>query len=276
MPCRKRMRGFTLVEAVMVIAVMGIIAVSTSVFIGGPVQTWVITARRAQLADTADTALRLLARDVQGALPNSLRVSSVGSVVFMEYLPVLSAGHYRSAPDPLGTGTTLDFSSLSGSSFEIIGPYDVPAVGSQLVVFNLGSAVTQSDAYAGGNRRTISAINTTSNILSYALGSGQFPYASPSDRFYVIATASSYVCDPVAGTLTRYSGYAIQSSQPASTSVLPLSSATKGVVAKGVTACAVSLNQTFQSRGLVSVNLTLSAGSDALTFHQDLNVPNVP
>ncbi len=268
--------GFSLVEAVMVIAVTGILAASASVFINGPLNAYVATARRAQLADTADTALRLMTRDLQGALPNSVRVTTNGGVVLIEFLPVITAGHYRSAPDPAGTGPTLDFTSTTGNSFEIIGPYDVPTVGQQLVIFNLGPSVTLSDAYAGGNRRAISAINTTTNILTYTLGSGQFPYASPSDRYYVVSTASSYVCDPVGGTLARYTGYPIQASQPTSTAATPLSTATHGVLATGLTACSVSLSQTMQSRGLVSVTFTLTSSSDALAFHQDFHVPNVP
>ena len=51
-------RGFTLVEAVMVIALTGIVAAIVAVFIRQPVQGYFDTVRRAELTDVADTAAR--------------------------------------------------------------------------------------------------------------------------------------------------------------------------------------------------------------------------
>src|SRR5205814_7956125 len=67
-------RGFTLLEAVLVIAMTGIVAAMVAVFIRAPVNAYVDQARRAELSDAADTALRRMAREVQRALPNSVRV----------------------------------------------------------------------------------------------------------------------------------------------------------------------------------------------------------
>src|SRR3972149_923622 len=65
-------RGFTLVEAVMVIVLTGIIAAVVAVFIQGPVQGYFDTVRRSQASDVADFALRRIARDMQTALPHSM------------------------------------------------------------------------------------------------------------------------------------------------------------------------------------------------------------
>jgi MSHA biogenesis protein MshO len=273
---RRGCAGFTLVELVMVIVVTGIVASSTAVFISGPVSAYYATVRRALFADTADVALRRFTRDVESAVPNSARLSTVGGVTFIELIPTLTAGHYRSIPDPSGAGPTLDFTSTTGNSFQIIGPYDTPAVGAQLVIFNLGPGVSASDAYAGTNRRSITAVNTSANTITYSLSGGQFPFASPSDRYFVVNGAMTYVCDPVGGTLARYSGYAIQSSQPTSVGAAPLSTATKGVLATDVTGCAASLTQVFQSHAVVTMYLTLASGADSLSFYQEAHVPNVP
>ena len=76
---RPRARGFSLTEAVMVIAITGILAGMVAVFIQKPVQGFFDTARRAALVDTADTALRRISRDLRAALPNSVRVSGGAS-----------------------------------------------------------------------------------------------------------------------------------------------------------------------------------------------------
>ena len=66
-------RGFTLLEAVLVIVITGIIAAIVAVFIKLPVDSYLDSARRAELTDVADTAVRRMARDIHLALPNSVR-----------------------------------------------------------------------------------------------------------------------------------------------------------------------------------------------------------
>jgi prepilin-type N-terminal cleavage/methylation domain-containing protein len=68
-------RGFTLVELIMVIVIMGVIGGMVSVFMKSPIDAYVDSARRAALTDVADTAVRRMARDIRKALPNSLRQS---------------------------------------------------------------------------------------------------------------------------------------------------------------------------------------------------------
>ena len=50
------------------------------------------SARRAALTDTADTAVRRMARDIRKALPNSIRQTSDQCV---EFIPTKTGGRYR-------------------------------------------------------------------------------------------------------------------------------------------------------------------------------------
>ena len=74
----RRQRGFTLVEMVVAMVVIGIVAGMLAVFVGVPVRSYMDTTARVELADIADTATRRIARDVRLALPNSVRVDSSG------------------------------------------------------------------------------------------------------------------------------------------------------------------------------------------------------
>src|SRR6185503_18991127 len=67
--------GVTLIEMIMVIMITGILAAVSVVFLRGPVEGYVDVARRAELTDIADTALRRITRDLRTALPNSIRVT---------------------------------------------------------------------------------------------------------------------------------------------------------------------------------------------------------
>src|SRR5882724_11781791 len=101
-------RGFSLVELVVVIVVLGILGASVAVFINNPVRAYFATVRRAQLTDAADTTLRRMVRDLQTAVPNSIRITTSGSTLYLEFTPISDVGRYRIATsggnEPAGIG----------------------------------------------------------------------------------------------------------------------------------------------------------------------------
>ena len=103
----RRQTGFTLSEAIMVIAITGILAGIVVVFISGPVTGYLDTARRAELTDQADVALRRITRDVHLALPNSLRVAGAGGINYIEFIMTTSGGRYRFEGDGSTAGSRL-------------------------------------------------------------------------------------------------------------------------------------------------------------------------
>ena len=96
--------GFTLIEAVMVIAITGAIAAVAGRFIVQPVQGYLATTARANLADTADNALRTMARDLRSALANSVRVTP--DQLSLELIPTTSAALYQSSAQACSASAT--------------------------------------------------------------------------------------------------------------------------------------------------------------------------
>jgi MSHA biogenesis protein MshO len=270
-----RASGFTLVEMIIVIVIMGIIGAMVAVFMTKPVANYVDSARRAELSDIADTALRRIVRDLRLALPNSVRVTSAGGVNYIEFLITNGGGRYRAALTGAGTGDPLDF-VIADSSFDVLGPALTFAGGESIVIYNLGPGFTGADAYAGGNRASYGGA-TGSAVSNIVLSSATlFPLASPANRFQVVQYAVTYACgDPVAQEVRRYWNYGIVSAQPA-----PPVGGSSAQLARDVSTCAITYTpNTAQSRnGVVQLSLTLGtpAGGESVTLFQEAHVSNVP
>jgi len=275
----KRQYGFTLVEMIIVIVITGIIAGIVAIFIRAPVQGYVDSARRAELTDIADTAVRRLSRDVRIAVPNSVRVANCGVVPCVEFLPTKDGGRYRALP----VGNML-FATNNGI-FDVIGPVPSLVAGDFIVV---GS--TQSDgslAYlqtnAGVLRSYTSVAGTTVTMNATAL-----PVTSelPSQRFDVVdgvQQAVTYACVGTLGALdaslngqarlVRYWKYGFNPAQvnpPVGAGMLT------AVLADKVSNCVIDYGLPNQRFGLVAVRLTLTSGGESVSLYNEIHVNNSP
>ena len=264
-------QGFTLVEMIVVIAITGILAAVVAVFMRRPVESYVDAARRAELTDIADTALRRITRDVRTALPNSIRVTTAGNVTYLEYLQTSGGGRYRAESDSTGAGDILDFINAD-TSFDVIGTMPALAAGNSIVVYNLSPAGSSANAYTGDNRAAYSSNTATTITLAAAK---LFPYQSPGKRFQVVEYAVTYACDPLpggAGVLRRYWNYGIvdpQQTPPGGSSAL---------LASNITGCGFTYTTSGPTArtGVLALNLQISDGGETVWLFQQAHVNNVP
>jgi MSHA biogenesis protein MshO len=265
--------GFTLVEMVVVIAILGIVSAMVAVFIKRPVESYVDSARRAELSDIADTALRRMMRDLRLALPNSIRVTSVGSVTYLEFLLTSGGGRYRAELTGTGTGDVLDFSAAD-ASFDVLGPVPTLDAGDSIVIYNLGTGFAGADAYAAANnnRAVYSSGGSTITLAPAKL----FPLASPGNRFHVVKHAVTYACNPTAGVneIRRYWNYGIPAAQQT-----PPVGGSSAQLARNVGACSITYVQGAVGgrNGVVSLALQLTgAGGESVNLFHQTHVSNIP
>jgi MSHA biogenesis protein MshO len=270
-------RGFTLIEAIVVIVITGVIAAMISTFIRAPVDAYADTVRRALLTDTADTMLRRVARDVHTALPNSLRPPTVGSAC-IEFIPTVAGGRYRAAPSSIGGGNVLSFTAPPGI-FDVLASLGrTITTADLLVIYNLG--ISGADAYSGGTTSTITAVGSANSTITPGRTTA-FVFESPGHRFQIIpTTATVYLCDSAGtsagngtGSLVRYTR-AIDPSPLASCPAAPVGAA---ILARNLTTCSFSYTPGVTARsGLLSVQLGLTQGGESVTLYEEVHVDNVP
>lgn len=290
--------GFTLVEMVMVIVITGILASMVAVFIKSPVDSYFDSARRAELTDVADTAVRRMARDIRLALPNSVRNPTSGTDQCLEFIPTKIGGRYRANEEgATGSGDKLDFSIID-ASFDMLWlnstlpTADQIVAGDVVVVYNDGSA--SGNAYAGDNAIQVAGVvepgGTASTTAITFVGTGtatpfnrkQLPNESPAYRFQVIPANEhvvAYGCS--GGVLYRYSRQLTGAwAQPADCAAM-VSGATSATLAKDITACSLRYEPPGSSTGLsrfgiISVSLGMTQSGESVTLYHQVHVDNTP
>ncbi len=292
----RRAAGYTLIEAVVAIIIVGILAAGASVFLVHPIQGYVDLSGRAALVEAAESALRRMARDIRIALPNSVRVTNiVGGGFALELIPTIDGGRYCNTSDVVAGRCANDLNFNGDIQFDLLGCFrnaatpDAP--GKRLVINNLG--ITDNDVYADGVTpaptppRVITPAATGVTIAQIApstcptggnhqvtlSASHQFRGGSSGGRVFVVQTPVTYLCtpNPATGTLVRYADYAIQATQPATALILDaLSGVTKARVADQLSTCSVTTDtKQVRERGLVTLDISIATeGKTIRLIHQ--------
>lgn len=252
-PFRRRSQGFTLIEAIVVIVITGIVATFAAIFIRLPVQGYADTAERIALADAADTALGRINRELRLALPNSVIVSNGNTT--LQFVLTKAGGRYVDVNDgPPATILPLRFDGTS-LQFDIVGPAPTGRAAIQpndlLVINNTG--VAPDNVYVD-NRRNVAQIAAIAGsrvtLRANTLGTQPGP---PPYRFRVVAGTVTYVCGN--GQLMRHFTPAIPT--PAAPAIGP------GALLASRASCAFS-----------NLALPTQAGTELVTASVQLTSPS--
>jgi MSHA biogenesis protein MshO len=282
----RNVSGFTIVELVVTIVIIGILASMGGMFISRPMEGYVDLKRRAELVDQAEMSLRRMQRDIRAALPNSIRVfdfDSEGKAKSIEMLHVVDGGRYRRLPDDDGNDQILSFTE-DDNSFEVLGGLqhfsDIDTENAFVVIYNLTSDGDTANAYAKDeDEPNIKEITDyDSGILTFDADGKTFPLQSPYQRFFIVDKAISYKIEgnPTVGyRLWRYSYVDFDTTPGQPSAAVDYE---KSLVCRLVDSDSEFSYSTATSTrsGLVTMRLTLEDKEERISLLHQVHVDNAP
>ncbi|MBB5322257.1 type II secretion system protein [Marinobacter oulmenensis] len=205
-------RGFTLVELVMVIVLLGIVATISVQFVALSTQGAIDVGDRQQRALQGVVVSEQITRQLREAHPLSIRVRADSNQQCIEWIPILAATSYDSLPfsaaanegiiTPLSTDVTAQIKS-SPSSF-------------RLAVYGYSATnffdTSVDPAPISPPISDIQDNGAVANGKVILQGNHRFQSQSPTKRLYVIREPVSICQDD--NRLYRFEGYGLRASQP--------------------------------------------------------------
>jgi MSHA biogenesis protein MshO len=274
--------GFTMLELIIVIIILGVMSLGITSFISLSTQTYLNVSERDDLLSSARFAIERLNREIRNAVPNSIRITPITPFTTqqcIEFIPIKASTIYTNIPVvPDNKRTNIDvvnfvnsqddpFSSCSGTCPDYIVVY--PLTPSDVYDFDINSGdgkVTQLKPFSGftGDIWTL-PIEPTGGMV--------FDQHSPTDRLYVFDSTVSYCVSNF--QLKRFQGNNFEAFQ----SLTPVGS--ESLMAENVTFDKdnppfVYSPASLQRNAVVQIKLHFNRDGEEIVFNNDVHIENIP
>lgn len=272
--------GFTLIEMVVAIVLLGIVGGISALIIGRTVDGYDDLARREKIHSGIRMATDRIAREIRHALPNSIctynGISCSNSADRLYFIKTRDGGEYQTRSGNYYPGQVrapLPVTPASASSFDVLTTNSInAAVNDWVVVYN----VNNTDIYTSTSRRKQISSVTTRDVDNVAPANDisaitfstavSFPEHSPEHRFHVIENNATLFY--LSGTdLFRGTSNLGNPNVPTATQLL----------LQNVSALSFSYVPGTQYRaGVLRINITVTKNNESIQFIHEAHVQNAP
>ena len=269
----KKASGFTLMELIIVIIIMGVMSVGIAGFIKLSTQTYLNVTERDELLANARFAVERLNREVRNAVPNSMREATNASNTThcLEFVPIIASTVYTEiavAPEPVANTIAVIPFKISDSV-----DYNCNDCGDVVMVYPLDDVeVYQVHSDAVGKAFEIKGYPATDSSEIELKQTVVFAEDSPTNRAYIFNSPVSYCLN--GGTLKRYVGYgfAIEQSLPPLTGSNSLMAQNVDFASSSFTVVPASLKR----NAVVQIKLNFTRDGEQVVFDNAIHINNIP
>jgi MSHA biogenesis protein MshO len=268
-------RGFTLIELVMVIMLLGVMSVGISSFIGLSSQIFVNVSERDEIIASARFAVERLNRELRNALPNSVRLYNGFGRECIEFVPIVASSSYYNIPvlpeESSNLLSVVPFLNEDGSNYQCDNCSDIVSV----------YALNQSEIYddygdSSGKLFAIQGMNyIDANQWEMLLEEEVlFTAESPTRRLYIVNDPVAYCIQ--SQSLRRYQGYNLQKITLPFVPVVPSLMAENLASIDATNPSFKILESSLTRNAIVQVQLHFVRDSEDFVFHNEIHIQNVP
>ncbi len=271
-------KGFTLIELIVSMVLLGILAVGISSFLQFGSQMYADISARDQILSSARFAIERLNRELRASLPNSARITTNEC---LEFMPVISSTIYVDipvSPDAASDEITIVPTVASTDIVDMINESDYFEDPFNAIVY----PIDFEDVYVESNNKfyPIESATYSSNEdeepHSLFLDNAElFDEESTTSRVYFVDESVMY-CIEANDDDYRLIRYDVASHTAAGT---PITDVDDGVVmADFLTEESVfsTTGASLQRNGIVSIRLHFKRLYEEIVFENEIQVPNVP
>lgn len=285
--CSRAQAGFTLIELVAVVVLLGMISLGVVRYFTMSVESYMDVNQRTQMAQTGRFMIERLTREIRTALPGSVRIRNTASPTYhcVEFVPVEQITTYLALPV-----------SSAAAQFDVAAFPTLAAATNQYkaAVFTLSSCDIYSTDQAGNACATPRRWHALQNISGFsdviinntgAAGSDgqdddgrltlefaapvQYSAESPVKRLYLFRTPVAFCLQAGTDRLTRHSNYG-WSLNPATSGVLLVDGVAYNTNAFSYQGASLARSDS------VELSLTVQGNDEAVIFNNEVTLIHAP